>query len=182
MLSAKGGNAVLNVFSNLGADFETEDEGVREERGERDEETAEAAADVCYCDGLCEGFGFVRGGGVDVGWVVGGPVHLGGTGGARGGEGWLVRLSVLWGGYGAGGVYTRSIGGRRRGWRGRVGGRISSWGGRCWGWLGGFCGILRAFGAWLGEAMGKGGRPYWLRSNQSGATMCIVRGAVGGRN
>ena len=95
----------MDVFSDLGADFETEDEGGREEGGESDEETAEAAADVCDGYGLCEGFGRAAGVGIDVGLVVGGPVHLGGTGGTRGWEGWLVSLSVLWRVDGEG-VYT----------------------------------------------------------------------------
>ena len=75
----------MDVFGDLGANFEAEEEGGGEEGGKGDEETAETAADVCYGYGLCEGFGRGGGVGVDEGWVVGGPVHLGGVGGARGG-------------------------------------------------------------------------------------------------
>ena len=43
-----------------------------------------------------------------------------------------------------------SIGGLRRGWRERAACRISSWAVRCYRpRLGGICGILRAFGAYL---------------------------------
>ena len=52
MLSAKGCDTVLDVFSDLGADFETEEEGGGEEGCKSDEETAETAADVC------DGYGF----------------------------------------------------------------------------------------------------------------------------
>lgn len=54
----------------------TEDEGVGEERGECDEEAAEAAADVCELGGFAGG---------GEGGVVGGPVDGGGVGGV--GEG-----------------------------------------------------------------------------------------------
>lgn len=94
VLSTKGRDTILHVFSDLRADFEPENEGVREERRERDEKTTEAAADICDSYWFSEGFGFARRGGIDVGWVVGGPVHLGGTGGARRREGWLVCWSV----------------------------------------------------------------------------------------
>ena len=67
----------------------TKDQFVREEGGESDEETAEAAADVCYCDLpyqwrrcslLYLGVLVYEGG------IVNGPVHCGGGDGARWGD------------------------------------------------------------------------------------------------
>ena len=74
---------------------------------------------------------------------------------------------------GKGCIRTRSVGDRRRGWHGRAVGRTFSWGGRCWDCLCGIGGILRAFGAWLGEALEKDQRPCWLRSTQLGGMMGI---------
>ena len=161
----------MDVFGDLGADFEAEEEGGGEEGGERDEETAKAAADVCYGYWFCEWCGRGGGVGVDEGWVVEGPIHLGGAGGAMG-EGWLV-CQCPWEGrrweWRRG--CTKSVGGRRRGWRGRAGGRIFSGGTRCCGWIGGFCGILRAFGAWLAEALWKDRGAVGLTSIQLGSRM-----------
>ena len=53
VLGAEGGDAVLHIGGDLGADFEAEDQFDGEEGGEGDEEATEAAADVCYGDLGC---------------------------------------------------------------------------------------------------------------------------------
>lgn len=52
LLGAEGRDAIFDVFGHLGADLEAEDQVVGQQRGERDEETAEAAAYVCDRDGF----------------------------------------------------------------------------------------------------------------------------------
>lgn len=96
MLGAEGRDAIFDVFRHLGADLEAQDQVVGEQRGERDEEAAEAAANVCDRDGFDDRAGSVRGGdgllarrgcimwGVeDESRVVRGPVHEGWACGAR---------------------------------------------------------------------------------------------------
>lgn len=110
MLGAEGRDAIFDVFRHLGADLEAQDQVVGEQRGERDEEAAEAAAYVCDRDRfddqrLDDGAGSVRGGGdgllgrrgcimwrvEDESRVVRGPVHEGWACGAR--EGIMVLIS-----------------------------------------------------------------------------------------
>ena len=142
---AQGRDPVFDVGGHLGAELEAEQKLVGEQGRERGQQAPEPAPDVRDCDGLCECEGC---GGRCVGGVVGGPVHEGGTGGAVVGGGGLAFSKGEGGREGGGmGMVTMSIGGRRRGWRARVAGRISSAAARGVGFAGGFAGRLRAFAA-----------------------------------
>ena len=85
MLRPQRRDAIFHVLGHLGADLEPEDQFVGQERGERDEETAEAAADVGVGHLVCQrrdGVTFDGGGGGLGIWrderrVVWGPVHQG---------------------------------------------------------------------------------------------------------
>lgn len=152
VLGAQGRDAIFHVLGDLRADLEAEDQFVGQSGREGDEEAAEAAAYVGDCDGFGEGFGSgVVGGWLrvwgDEGRVVGGPVHEGWACGAVEASVWLA-VSGRGGDFGGGG-FTRSVGGRRRDWRGLVAGRISSGGARRCLVLCGFGGSLRAFAACL---------------------------------